>query len=210
MKHYLRAERNKNAKGYIGFKWKIFHNAMLDRANYSSAVKYLADARIPVIHMTRNYLDVAISVHKHAVDLLASHCIPTDTQCIHKHKITQVKMNPTHVIKFMVHNERFHLEAAKILAARRIPHMSFVYEDLAFGKPKTQLALLQQLLDLMYPGSNKKASLELLETKLAVTSDRDQSHAVQNYDELIAHLEGTRFASQLRGTAGNGTKIEDF
>ena len=64
-------------------------------------------------------------------------------------------------------------------------------------------------LDLMYPGSNRKASLKLLETKFAPTSDRDQSHAVHNYDELISHLEGTRFASQLRGTAANGSKIGD-
>ena len=213
MTAYLAEERRLNPKGYIGFKWKLLDlkGDYGGHDKFAAALHYLVQQRVPILYMYRNYLDRVISSYKYEEakydDKYLSHCDPKDTMCITEHKNAKYDVDIKHLLRSLEKYDKLHVETVQRLAREKAVHMTFSYDDLAFGDADTKLAILQRILDLMYPGGNKVASLEMLQTKFAVTSDRDQSSRVKNYGEVIAAVEGTRYAGLLRGTAGNGTVL---
>ena len=172
-----------------GFKWKpLFFNDA-----YVEALEWVAGEKIPVLFSTRNPLDVALSVQKHAAanSTLESHCAATDQKCLEAHRSIKTTVNVTLVVAFIRKLFRENSDTVQNLRKLNVTHTETTYEGLFKDDPPHAVVEWKRVIRSIL-GSHGASRVDTGSVQLcartSATNLGKRSNKVENYNELISAL----------------------
>jgi hypothetical protein len=191
---YLKAEREKHAKGYIGFKWKPLYSS----AEYIKCWHWLVSKGAKIVYSTRNPLDMYLSSLKHQDSDVKAHCEPTDKKCLSLHLQARVTADIPIMLKSIKTDSAQYVENYILLDSLKANFIDVSYDKLTWGTDEKKLQHLQVIIDFLFPNSKTIANMQHFVTEEALTSNALHSSTIENYDAVLNTLTGTRFISLLR------------
>jgi hypothetical protein len=190
MLSYLREKQASYPGRTVGFKWKPYHDAQ-----YKAVWEWVAQNHVRVVYNYRNPLDVLISSSRTHDEDGVYNCRTGDTKCLKTQLAIKVDVNVTSIVPKLEELKIEGIELVARLSHHNISYYDITYEEVNHGKMKDRIARVQLLADFIQPG--RKINEKIFDTKNQYIGHYHQRETVRNYDELVAALNGTRYAKYL-------------
>lgn len=188
--------------GIYGFKWKAYHVTFGSNKSIE-ALQWLSHSpHVKVVNNQRNLLNVIISRYKHEDRSVRSHCTVGDDDCLTKHKNAKPTL-PTRkgrLINILESLEEETNHADQLLDIHNVPHVDVSYEKLYTSH---DIAIeWKRVFSFLGVGPlvrNDQLTSVALKAKMehASTSSLSFRDKVQNYDEVVDILHGTKYEKYL-------------
>jgi hypothetical protein len=190
---YLEAAQAQYPGKIIGFKWKPYYH----HERYEKVWSWLVLKQVRIIYSVRNPLDVLISsTHRHE-DRGKANCNAGKgaAACVKVQQSIKIDVVMSRLIPMLNEQKRMIADISTRLTHADYNYYDITYEEVNHGPMEERLAHVQALADFIQPGHTVTESV--FNTSVVYIGRYHQREKVENYDEVVAALNGTRFARYL-------------